>query len=88
MKKNLILLILLITLRASAQLNPFITNLPGERMVSFECTKDGGYIANTVSNNYAITKLDSNGQIKWTYINNQFDGTDSSNGLAIRQLGG
>lgn len=83
MKKNLILFILLITVRTSAQLNPFITNLPGERMVSFECTKDGGYIVNTESNNYAITKLDSNGQIKWSYINNQFDGTDSSNGLTL-----
>ena len=82
MKKYLFNALILIAFSAAAQQNPFLRYLPGERMISFECTRDGGYITITASNNYAITKLDSTGQIQWAYINNQFDGVDSINNLA------
>jgi hypothetical protein len=69
-------------LSSLAQPGNFFTYLPGERIHSFECLKDG-YIAATSGDNFAVAYLDSTGQINWTYINNQFDGLDSSNYLGV-----
>ena len=48
------------------------------------CTRDSGYLNNGYIESFngydiVITKIDKNGGIKWSYVNNQFDGMDSSN---------
>ena len=82
-KYTLLPICILFYWQSLAQQSSFFTYLPGERMRTFECTKDGGYIVITNADNYSVTKLDSLGQIQWFYTNNQFDGLDSSNNLRI-----
>lgn len=65
-----------------AQQSNFFNYLPGRQLISFETTRDGGYIVNTWASNYLVTKLDSTGQVEWNYFNNQSNGVDSVNVLS------
>ena len=86
MKKLLLFFLLFFSIASFAQGNFFqITN--GNRNISLICTSDSGYAINGYieyfnGNEFVITKTNKNGVVEWSYINNQFDGQDSSNDLS------
>lgn len=70
-----------------AQQNGFFQIINGSNGRSLICSQDSGYIFNSYIQyfnglDFAITKTDKNGLQEWDYINNQFDGDDSSNVLS------
>lgn len=77
----------LLSLIVVAQNSSFFISTVGDNSLSIDTAKGGGYFSNNIvyyngtGSNFIITKVDILGNVKWTYVNNQFNNPDSSNNL-------